>query len=56
MVLWAVFLVLLVAWFLAVVASFTMGGFVHVLLGLAVAALIIQLTTGRPKAASGHGF
>jgi hypothetical protein len=38
-------------WFLAVVSSYTLGGFVHVLLGLAVVALVIQLTTSKHRAA-----
>jgi hypothetical protein len=50
-VLWALFVVLLVVWFLAVVGSYTMGGFVHVLLGLAVVTLIVQLLTRKQEAA-----
>lgn len=49
--LWTLFLILLLVWFLAVISSYTMGGFVHVLLGLAVAALVIQLVTGKHKSA-----
>lgn len=50
-VLWTLFVVLLLVWFLATVGSYTMGGFVHVLLGLAVVALIVQLATSKQKAA-----
>jgi hypothetical protein len=49
-VLWMLFVLLLVAWFLAVVSSFTMGGFIHIVLVLAVITLIIQLVTGRRSA------
>jgi hypothetical protein len=45
--LWTVFLVLIVLWMLGVVSSYTLGGFIHVLLVLAVIALLIQLVQGR---------
>jgi hypothetical protein len=45
--LWTIFAVLLILWLLGVVSSYTMGGFIHLLLVLAVIALIFQLITGR---------
>ena len=45
--LWALFIVLLVIWILGLVASFTAGGLIHLLLITALAVLIIQLTTGN---------
>jgi hypothetical protein len=45
--LWTIFLVLVVLWMLGVVSSFTMGGFIHLLLVLAVIALLVQLIQGR---------
>ncbi len=45
--LWTIFLVLIVFWMLGVVSSYTLGGFIHVLLILAVIALLIQLVQGR---------
>jgi Family of unknown function (DUF5670) len=45
--LWTVFLVLIVLWMLGVVSAYTLGGFIHVLLVLAVVALLIQLIQGR---------
>jgi hypothetical protein len=45
--LWTLFIVLLVLWLLGVVSSYTLGGFIHILLVLAVIALIFQLLTGR---------
>jgi len=45
--LWTVFLVLIVLWMLGVVSSYTLGGFIHVLLVLAVIALVVQLNQGR---------
>ena len=45
--LWTIFVVLLVLWFLGLVTSYTFGGFVHILLVLAVIALVFQLMSGR---------
>ena len=45
--LWTIFVVLLVLWFLGVVSSYTLGGFIHLLLVLAVIAVIVQLISGR---------
>jgi hypothetical protein len=45
--LWTIFVVLLVLWFLGVVSSYTLGGFIHLLLVLAVIAVIVQLVSGR---------
>lgn len=45
--LWTIFVVLLVLWLLGVVSSYTMGGFIHLLLVLAVIVLIFQLISGR---------
>jgi hypothetical protein len=45
--LWTVFLVLLVLWALGLVSSYTLGGFIHILLVLAVAVLLFNLIQGR---------
>ena len=45
--LWTIFVILLVLWLLGLVTSYTMGGFVHVLLVIAVVVLVIQLIQGR---------
>ena len=45
--LWTIFVILLVLWLLGVVSSYTMGGFIHVLLGVAVVIALIQLIQGR---------
>lgn len=45
--LWTIFLILLVLWLLGVVSAYTMGGFIHILLVLAVVAVLIQLINGR---------
>jgi Family of unknown function (DUF5670) len=45
--LWTLFVILLVLWLLGLVTSYTLGGFVHILLLLAVVVLVIQLVQGR---------
>ena len=45
--LWTLFVVLLVLWLVGVVSSYTLGGFIHILLALAVVALIFQLLTNH---------
>ena len=45
--LWTIFLILIVMWMLGMVSAYTMGGFIHILLVLAVVALAIQLLSGR---------
>ena len=47
LMLWTIFVILLVLWLLGLVTSYTLGGFVHILLVVAVAVLLIQLITGR---------
>ena len=45
--LWTIFVILLVLWALGLVTGYTMSGFVHVLLVIAVIVLVIQLVQGR---------
>ena len=45
--LWTLFVVLLVLWLLGIVTSFTLGGFIHVLLLVAVILAAMQLLAGR---------
>jgi hypothetical protein len=45
--LWTIFVVLLVLWLLGVVSSYTVGGFIHILLVLAIVTVLIQLIQGR---------
>jgi len=45
--LWTIFAILLVLWLLGMVTSYTMGGFIHVLLVIAVVVVIIRLVQGR---------
>jgi hypothetical protein len=45
--LWTIFVILLVLWLVGLVSSYTMGGFIHLLLVLALVVLVINLITGR---------
>jgi hypothetical protein len=45
--LWTLFVILLVLWLLGLVTTYTLGGFIHILLVVALAVLLIQLITGR---------
>jgi hypothetical protein len=45
--LWTIFVILLVLWLLGVVSSYTVGGFIHLLLVLALVVLLINIIGGR---------
>ena len=45
--LYTIAVVLLVLWALGLVSSFTMGGFIHILLVVAVVMVLLQLISGR---------
>lgn len=45
--LWTIAVILVVLWALGLVSAFTLGGFIHVLLVLAVVVVIFQLFQGR---------
>jgi len=45
--LWTIFVILLVLWLLGVVSSYTLGGFIHVLLVIAIVLALVQLIQGR---------
>jgi hypothetical protein len=45
--LWTIFVILLVLWLLGLVSSYTMGGFIHILLVIAIVVLVINLVSGR---------
>lgn len=48
--LWTIFVILLVLWLVGLVSSYTLGGFIHILLVVAVVVLLIQLFSGRRPA------
>ena len=45
--LWTIFVILLILWALGLVTSYTMGGFVHILLVIALIVLVVNLVQGR---------
>jgi fatty acid desaturase len=45
--LWTIAMILAVLWLLGLVSSYTMGGFIHILLVLAIIVVLIRLIQGR---------
>jgi hypothetical protein len=45
--LWTIFVILLVLWLLGMVSSYTIGGFIHILLVVAIVVLLINVISGR---------
>ncbi len=45
--LWTIVLILLVLWLLGLVSSYTLGGFIHLLLVVAIVIVIVNLVRGR---------
>jgi hypothetical protein len=49
--LWTIFVILVVLWLLGMVSSYTLGGFIHILLVLAVVVVLIRIIQGRSPVA-----
>ena len=47
--LYTIAVILVVLWLLGLVSSYTMGGFIHVLLVIAVIVILLQVISGRKK-------
>lgn len=45
--LWTIFVILLVLWLLGLVSGYTLGGFIHVLLIVAIVVALIRIIQGR---------
>jgi len=45
--LWTIFVILLLLWLLGVVSSYTLGGFIHILLLVALVIIVLRLIQGR---------
>ena len=45
--LWTIFAILFVLWLLGMITSYTMGGFIHVLLIVAVVVVLVRVIQGR---------
>lgn len=44
---WTIFVILLILWLLGLVSGYTIGGFIHILLVLAVVVVLIRVIQGR---------
>jgi hypothetical protein len=49
--LWTIAVILVILWILGLVSSYTMGGFIHILLVLAIIVILYNVITGRKKSA-----
>jgi hypothetical protein len=45
--LWTLFVVLVILWLLGIVTSYTLGGFIHILLVIAVVVVLLRVFQGR---------
>ena len=45
--LWTIAVILLILWFLGFVTSYTMGGFIHILLVVAIVMILVRVISGR---------
>ena len=45
--LWTIFVIVLVLWLLGMVSSYTLGGFIHILLVVALVVMLIRIIQGR---------
>ncbi|MEI7728769.1 MAG: lmo0937 family membrane protein [Verrucomicrobiota bacterium] len=45
--LWTIAVILLVLWLLGLVSSYTMGGFIHILLVIAIVVVLVRVIQGR---------
>ena len=47
--LWTIFVILLVLWLVGLVSSYTMGGFIHILLIIAIIVVLVRIIQGNNK-------
>jgi hypothetical protein len=45
--LWTIFVILLILWLIGVVSAHTFGGFIHILLVIAIVVVLIRVISGR---------
>ena len=48
--LWTIFVILLILWLLGLISGYTIGGFIHILLVIAIVVVVIQVFQGRRSA------
>ena len=51
--LWTIAMILIILWVLGLVSSYTMGGFIHILLVIAIVVVIVGFIQGRQGVAAG---
>jgi hypothetical protein len=44
---WTIAVILIILWALGLVSSYTMGGFIHILLVIAVIVILVNIISGR---------
>lgn len=47
--LWTIFVVLMIMWLLGMVTSYTLGGFIHILLVIAIVMVLVNVISGRKR-------
>ncbi len=45
--LWTIFVILLILWLLGMISGYVMGGFIHILLVIAIVVVLIRIIQGR---------
>jgi len=45
--LWTIAVVLIILWLLGLVSSYTMGGFIHILIVIAIVVVLIRIIQGK---------
>jgi hypothetical protein len=45
--LWTIFVILLILWLLGFISGYTIGGFIHILLLIAIVVVLIRIIQGR---------
>jgi len=45
--LWTIFVILMIMWLLGMASAYTLGGFIHILLVLAIVTVLIRVIQGR---------
>lgn len=44
---WTIFVILIILWLLGLISGYTIGGFIHILLVIAIVVVLIQIIQGR---------
>ena len=46
--LWTIFVILMILWLLGLISGYVIGGFIHILLVVAIVVVLIRIIRGRP--------